>query len=93
MPAKIPRLTIYPPEDIFLMIKKDSDANERSQSSQVIWVLRQYYQAKVKEAEIFTPTELNEEEPGPVPVYRMKDAPGESVRTKNRERPSLENNL
>lgn len=73
MASKLLRLSVTFPENIYTMMTRDAEANERSQSNQVIWVMKQYYVTKRREAEIFTPTELTEGERRQVPVFGTKD--------------------
>lgn len=91
MALKPARINLSAPEDLFEMVQKDALLNDRSLSNQVVWVLKQYYVVRKKEAELFTPSQLREEERLKAPVFRMKDEPDESALPKHRERPSREN--
>lgn len=76
MPTKLPRLTVvFPNEDLYRKFKKDADLNFRTESSHAAWIMAQYYFAKEKEAELFTPTQLNEagREKKIPPVFRTPD--------------------
>lgn len=70
MSTKLPRLSVTFPVSLFETIKKDALIGCRSDSSQVIWILTQYYLEKRKEAELFTPPPLREAgRSHDVPVY------------------------
>lgn len=78
MPTEAPRISVnFTDKDsgLYETVIKDADMNERSDSGQVIWVLKQYYATRKKEAEVFTPTELTEGERRKAPVFGTRQTP------------------
>ncbi len=86
MPTELPRLSVnFPTQELFNMVLRDASFNERSDSGQVVWILKQYYAAKLKEVEAFTPTELSESERRKVPVFETKHPQLSELPSKPRE--------
>lgn len=71
--AKDPRLNVTIPQSLFNMTLQDALATRRSHANQVVHILEMYYEARKKEAELFTPTELGEGKRRRAPVFENKD--------------------
>lgn len=69
MPTKLPRLSVTMPQAVYDMVKRDAELNERSESSQVVWALKQYYAGMKKQVELFTLPQLHEVVRGQAPVF------------------------
>jgi len=66
-------LNIILPKDLIEILRKDAEMNICSEANRVVWVLREYYRAKEREAELFSRNQLREGRKGHVPVFRSED--------------------
>lgn len=76
MPTKLPRFTVTFPQDIYDMVRRDAELNNRSESSQVVWGLKQYYAGMKKQVELFTPPQLHEAKRMQAPIF---ETPGQQA--------------
>lgn len=75
MPTSLKRYNVTFPRGLDGTVERDAERNRRTVSSQVIWILEQYYAAREKEAELFTPAELGEAAQRKAPVFETKHKP------------------
>ncbi len=82
MPSKF-RITLNCSPELYRTIKRDSEINHRSDSNQAVFVLEQYYQARKRDADLFTPQQPSEEERAPH-RFGNDDEPVEEPQLKRR---------
>lgn len=76
MPTKLPRIFVTLPQALYDTVKRDAELNERSESSQVVWALRQYYEDMKKQVELFTSPQLHEAKRMEAPIF---ETPGQQA--------------
>lgn len=75
MPTKLPRFSVTFPQDIYDMVRRDAELNNRSESSQVVWGLKQYYAGMKKQVELFTSPQLHEAKHLHAPIFETPAVP------------------
>ncbi len=69
MPTNLKRHNVTFPAAIYATIEKDAEFNERSISGQIIFILKEWYSEKQKEADFFRATPLHEAKRHEAPVF------------------------
>lgn len=85
MPSKLPRVTLYCPENLYQLLTKDAENNHRSESNQLVVVLEEYYANRQKAANLFIPQPLDEKTARKVPFFGNRDQPEVEQPSKLRE--------
>jgi len=76
MPTKLHRVSVtFPAEfmDLYEMMKRDAGFALRSESQQVVWILRQYYETARKNAQQFIPIPSTQIDRRAEAVFRTQD--------------------
>lgn len=74
MPTKLKRFTISFPPEIQKLIEDDSTLNGRTISNVVVWNLKKFYEEQKRQADLFKPQQL-EEEQRQVPYFETPNQP------------------
>lgn len=85
MPTDKDRVSITWPPELYDLIIKDMEAQERSFSWIVVHAMKEHYALRRDEARVFTPTELNEAVRRRAPVFETKHPPEIVPLSGNRE--------
>lgn len=68
MPTKLKRYSVSLPEEIQVLLEKDSTFNRRPVANQIMWILDQWYNKRKEELDYFRP-QLHEAKPSESPQF------------------------
>ena len=72
MPTKNPRIQVtFESRDLYETVIRDARNNTRSESGQVIFVLKEYYRVLQRQSELFTRPQLREGQRDEAQVFEM----------------------